>query len=183
MEPFWDTERRFPKYKRDSDALEITDSILDYETQTIAYDQEREFKQMPLILPETSSSARPTSHSSIIPTIRTRKKTMLNFYANTPFENMFATELEEKQPAKSLNGLIKQANSMVESNDDRREQKYPTHKMTEEKLTFEDKESMLIADCNDDSDCGINAVCSERTPRFCKCLPHYRGNGMFCWMF
>lgn len=74
---------------------------------------------------------------------------------------------------------------MVESNVDRREQEYPTIKIIEEKPTFEDKESRLIADCNVDADCNINAVCffMEGTKRFYKCLSYYRGNGMFCWMF
>ena len=173
--------QHFPKYKRDSNQLQNTDSYLDYETQTMAYDE----NLTPLIedLSEINSSPLSTPHFSIVDK---PKETVLNFYENA---NMFATETEmkdqEKLPPNPLDGLIKQPNSIIESNDDRKEPEYPAVKITGEKPTFEDKESMLIADCNVDADCGINAVCFhiERTQKFCKCLPHYKGNGMFCWMF
>lgn len=174
-----------PKHRRDSSQLESTVSILDYETETVTYDENPTYEKVPLVedLPEITSSSQPTSHFNIIDK---PKETVLNFYDNP---NVFVTASdmkdEEKLSLSTFKGLMKQANGFVVSNEDRKNVEYSTVMVTEEKPTFEDKESMLIANCNVDADCGINAVCFhvDRTQKFCKCLPHYKGNGMFCWMF
>ncbi|GIY54288.1 uncharacterized protein CDAR_523201 [Caerostris darwini] len=43
--------------------------------------------------------------------------------------------------------------------------------------------SMLIAECSKDSQCSLNAECVRRPEKagFCRCLPKFEGNGIFCW--
>ncbi|GIY44564.1 uncharacterized protein CEXT_776031 [Caerostris extrusa] len=43
--------------------------------------------------------------------------------------------------------------------------------------------SMLIAECSKDSQCSLNAECVRRPDKsgFCRCLPKFEGNGIFCW--
>ncbi|KAF8789635.1 hypothetical protein HNY73_007561 [Argiope bruennichi] len=47
-----------------------------------------------------------------------------------------------------------------------------------------DKLSMLLSQCDRDSECSMNAVCvrpMKKKPGFCRCLPKFEGNGIFCW--
>ncbi|GFT72512.1 uncharacterized protein NPIL_274191 [Nephila pilipes] len=51
-------------------------------------------------------------------------------------------------------------------------------------ITETDLMSMLISECRRDSQCALNAACVKTVNKesgFCRCLPNYEGNGIFCW--
>ncbi|GBM93586.1 hypothetical protein AVEN_150851-1 [Araneus ventricosus] len=51
-------------------------------------------------------------------------------------------------------------------------------------LQERDKLAMLLSKCDKDSECSLKAVCVKRRqgrPGFCRCLPDFEGNGIFCW--
>ncbi|XP_042903069.1 uncharacterized protein [Parasteatoda tepidariorum] len=52
------------------------------------------------------------------------------------------------------------------------------------RLTTSDKIAMLISKCDADFECSTYASCIKMTktePGFCRCLPRFEGNGIFCW--
>lgn len=85
----------------------------------------------------------------------------------------------------SLKEDIQKANRLVETQED---DSPSNEELLEEKdndrYTFDEKESMLIADCTDNQDCNYHATCLKNADgkRFCKCVSHYKGNGIFCWL-
>ncbi|KAF8789633.1 hypothetical protein HNY73_007559 [Argiope bruennichi] len=53
-----------------------------------------------------------------------------------------------------------------------------------QQLQERDKLAMLIGKCIRDSECSQNAMCvkmKKDKPGFCRCLPKFEGNGIFCW--
>ncbi|CAL1275509.1 unnamed protein product [Larinioides sclopetarius] len=47
-----------------------------------------------------------------------------------------------------------------------------------------DKLAMLLGKCEKDTECSMNAMCVKKRPErpgFCRCLPKFEGNGIFCW--
>ncbi|KAF8789632.1 hypothetical protein HNY73_007558 [Argiope bruennichi] len=51
-------------------------------------------------------------------------------------------------------------------------------------LQERDKLAMLIGKCEKESECSHDAECVKRKlekPGFCRCLPQFEGNGIFCW--
>ncbi|GBN24352.1 hypothetical protein AVEN_82369-1 [Araneus ventricosus] len=51
-------------------------------------------------------------------------------------------------------------------------------------LQERDKLAILIGKCDRDAECSLHAQCVKRTrrrPGFCRCLPTFEGNGIFCW--
>ncbi|KAF8773756.1 hypothetical protein HNY73_016388 [Argiope bruennichi] len=79
---------------------------------------------------------------------------------------------------------INQQVNFKEDEDIQLENLQRVHSTSDGKFTFDDSESLIIADCKDNFDCNIHANChrSENGINFCKCNAQYNGNGIFCWL-
>lgn len=85
----------------------------------------------------------------------------------------------------SLKEDIQTANRLVETREnDKPSGEEHVEEKDDDRYTFDEKESMLIADCTEDQDCNNHAICLKNADgkRFCKCVSHYKGNGIFCWL-
>lgn len=188
-EPVWNDELS-PFFKRNSDVprdiqLTISGDVPDKDFQ--------DFQVSPTIPVEYFSEIVTAQQSRTHFTTYRPEETAMNFYkkfvptqrATLVPDNLLYQDVQtSKLP--TLDGMIQQANSMLKTSFRQKEYDHSTMKVIpEERLTFEDKESMLISYCNDSDDCGINAVCykEQNGKKFCKCKPHYKGNGFSCWMF
>ncbi|GBN01276.1 hypothetical protein AVEN_124566-1 [Araneus ventricosus] len=115
-------------------------------------------------------------------------------------EEALAIETPKPRTTKRLSFLERRRQAILDrlrGNEPRRKQLIPEKKLPtttelvdeEEDLNLpplqeRDKLAMLLSKCEKDSECSLKAVCVKRRPGrpgFCRCLPDFEGNGVFCW--